>query len=239
LVHGPIQYNGLGLPHLFTVQEISQLQSIINHTSRETPTGLLYRAELENLILEVSVGEKILEKPYHPYSPLATNCLLKKTWKFLQAKDIILRHDITLPRFQEGDLPLMQVWADARVTIDTLARLNKCRLFLNIYFLSEVMTPSSSIKPFVSQGIPGPVLNDFVWPRQGPPAPGDWDLWRAHLEDIRHAADNLGSWNTPTQGEKWYCKKNHRPFCHQEGHWLAFQPVNRSTRSGYFQLSGA
>jgi hypothetical protein len=110
LVHTPLTYNGLGKPHKFTLQELGHLQSIINHTRRQTSKGLLYRAALENLIVEVRIRPDILSSPFHLSNPLMMNCLIKNTWNFLSTQDIILQHDIVLPQFRA--LPLCKYGSD-------------------------------------------------------------------------------------------------------------------------------
>ena len=42
LVFAPIKYMGLGIPHLYTIQEIAKLKDIIHHTYKTTTTGDLY-----------------------------------------------------------------------------------------------------------------------------------------------------------------------------------------------------
>jgi hypothetical protein len=80
LVHNPIGWQGLGIPHLHTTQEIVRLQALINHTGTGSYTGLLYRASSENLILETGIGTDVLSLPFLDLSPLAINSLIKTSW---------------------------------------------------------------------------------------------------------------------------------------------------------------
>jgi len=86
-------------------------------------------------------------------------------WAFLHKHNIQLSHDITLTPFRSGDIPLMRFFYSQNLPIDRLFRLNKCSLYLNIMFLSELFNLQRSIKEFVMQGQPGPVLNEYLWPR--------------------------------------------------------------------------
>lgn len=51
LVFAPIKYMGLGIQHLYTIQEIARLKDMINHTYKSTTTGDLYQTSLELLFL--------------------------------------------------------------------------------------------------------------------------------------------------------------------------------------------
>lgn len=53
LVFAPALYLGIGIKHLYTVQEISRLKDIILHTHASTTTGQLYRTSFELLIIEL------------------------------------------------------------------------------------------------------------------------------------------------------------------------------------------
>ncbi len=56
LVFVPTKYMGLGMQHLYTIQEISRLKDIIDCTYKVTTTGNLYKTTLESLILELGMG---------------------------------------------------------------------------------------------------------------------------------------------------------------------------------------
>jgi hypothetical protein len=47
-----MNYMGLSIPHLFTIQEIVHLKDIILHTFNETFTGPLYRTSMELFFIE-------------------------------------------------------------------------------------------------------------------------------------------------------------------------------------------
>jgi hypothetical protein len=56
LVFSPIKYAGLGIKHIYTLQEIARLKDILQHTYDNTTTGKLYRTSLEHLILEIGIS---------------------------------------------------------------------------------------------------------------------------------------------------------------------------------------
>lgn len=125
MVFGPAKL-GLGITHIHTQQEILRLQDITFHTSKNTFTGHLYRVSLEHLILEVGVGDKILDHPYNRFHILATNSLIKFTWKFLSDNELSLCYDITLPSFRLGDTPILAFFLSTNAPAEDLAKLNLC-----------------------------------------------------------------------------------------------------------------
>ncbi len=99
IVFVPSKYNGLGITHIHSIQEIEHLKTLINHTARNTYKGLLYRADLENLIVEAGLGMNILNLPYSELSPLTTKSLLKAAWRFCSSNQFQLQHDTSIPSF--------------------------------------------------------------------------------------------------------------------------------------------
>jgi hypothetical protein len=88
LVFAPTKYMGLGLPHLYTIQEISRIKDILSHTYASTTTGYLYQTSLELLLLEIGMGTDLHLVSYELTSNLATNSLIKSTWQFLNSNNL-------------------------------------------------------------------------------------------------------------------------------------------------------
>jgi len=134
----------------------------------------------------------------------------------------------------------MQVFHDQGLPIDTLVRLNRCRLYLNLYFTSEVFTQSGTrIKPAAFLTSKGPVINTFLWPRQGPPSQDDWELWRAHVQSLTESTVTLGDWLPSIQGDWWYDPLEGKLFQKEDQRvWLSFTSGNRSRRGAYFHIVG-
>jgi hypothetical protein len=108
LVFAPMKYLGLGINYLHTTQEIQRLQLIIDHTTKDSDTGKLYKASLEHLILEAGMENDILNLPFIELSFLNTSSLVKSTWQFLSFNNIHLHHDISIPLYSEYERPIMQ-----------------------------------------------------------------------------------------------------------------------------------
>ena len=143
---------------------------MIEHTAYQTDTGKLYRASLENMILEAGLRETLLSLPYPELRFLTTNSLVKSTWQFLDTNGITLNHDIRVPKYRENDEAITKIFYDSGVRDTELFSLNKCRLYLNVYNLSDIYnTTGTGIKKHILQGMRGPKINDFIWPKQGNP----------------------------------------------------------------------
>jgi hypothetical protein len=74
LVFAFLVFGGLGIPHLYTTQEIACITNITDHTANWTDTGKLHLASLESLIIETGFSNNTLNIPYKDTSFLATIC---------------------------------------------------------------------------------------------------------------------------------------------------------------------
>ncbi len=70
---------------------------------------------------------------------LTTDSLVKSSWNFLNQNDIRLRHDISFAPQRVIDHSIMEYWIDEDISIDILHSLNQCRLFLQAFFISNIM----------------------------------------------------------------------------------------------------
>jgi hypothetical protein len=243
LVYAPLTFGGLGIPHLYTTQEIARIINIIDHTANRTDTGNLHLASLEALIVETGFDNNTLNIPYHDISFLATNSLVKATWQFLSENEITMKHNINIPRKRENDMPLMQFLYDSGVRDLDLFAINKCRLYLQIYHLSDIFNMSGTgVKKHILQGTQGPVLNNLIWPKQGKPSTQDWDIWKSTIRRLL-SRDNLllpqlGMWNHNEASEWFYSVLEEHLFKKDGDVWLKYKPIKRRTRDTYFELTG-
>jgi len=150
LVFAPEKYFGLGMPHLYTLQEIFTLSDLILHTERGTMTGLLVQAKLELLLIELSSNVDLHLLPFHRLQGLSSNSLIKSTWAFLHSHGIRLCHYITMPAPRENDIELMTFFYQHAIQSVMLDQLNKCRLFLKAFIyliLQKALAPIFLTKP--------------------------------------------------------------------------------------------
>jgi hypothetical protein len=81
-VYGPIEYQGLGIPDLYTSQELSHIERILKYSHLDDDiTRQLIRASVEQLKPEIGCNGPTLSLPYEDFAKLATNCWIRQTWQ--------------------------------------------------------------------------------------------------------------------------------------------------------------
>jgi hypothetical protein len=74
LVYGPLKYQGLALPNLYTVQGIEHILTIMEFGyDMRTLTGQLLKGNLEAVKLELGVGTPVFVTDFRKYGALATS----------------------------------------------------------------------------------------------------------------------------------------------------------------------
>jgi hypothetical protein len=174
---------GLGLPHLYTIQEISRLKDIISHTYNSTTTGFLFQTSLELLLLEVGMGTDLHNINIDLASPLATASLVKSYWLFLNNNNLCLHlcllHNILLPYQCLDDKQLMSECLAAGASKTELLSLNRCRLHLKAYFLSDITDGyGTMIAADAWTGRYQALPCHTSWPNHALPLHHDWVVWR-------------------------------------------------------------
>jgi hypothetical protein len=155
------------------------------------------------MILEVGVGSDIFQYPYQDLQHLASPSLVKTTWESISEFKLVLKHDIEIPLPRTNDIPLMQLFCNNGARGSLLATLNRCRLFLKAFHLSDITDFSGKyITDMVWQGTSSSfVTNNFTWPQQGKPSTAAWHIWREFLSQNltvwhRNLRSPLGPWIT-------------------------------------------
>jgi hypothetical protein len=210
LVFTSERYFGLGIPHLYTMQEIYQLLDVLNHTATLSITGSLYQATLELLVIELGSTEDLHKLPFPDLHRLTTNSLIKSTWEFLYHNELTLRHNIHFPQPRERDIEIMTAFFADQHPIDILDHINKCQLYLRAFLLSDITDGSGKyILQEAWQGNPLNLHRVESWPDQGKPSPTMWQTWRSHLAKKflsrgRRLRHSLGHWKHFDTTWPWY-----------------------------------
>jgi hypothetical protein len=141
-----------------------------------------------------------------------------------------------------NDLNIMEFFISQKIPPKQLIRLNRCRLFLQLLSLSDLL--SADGKLIMSSALEGKPLIDrrstLTWPEQGNPSRSDWKLWASALQTlhsnyvllqpIMHSGLQHQPWF-------WYLDKNKSLFhCTDHTSWVVCPPSypQRSlTRSHY------
>ncbi len=107
----------------------------------------MYRSCLYHLVpctrrYELGMTTPLHRVPFHTYSLLGTNSVIKSTWCFLHENNVELRHDINIPPQRIHDQVLMEVFREKAVGQDELLSINQCGLFLCTFHLSNIVDGS-------------------------------------------------------------------------------------------------
>ncbi len=99
LAHGPLDYGGLDIPHLFMEQIIAHIHTILCYGPvKDDPTSLLLHVTAEAMRLELGYGGELLAAPLI-LGENVTNSWIKHVWQSTQESGITILTDFV-------DLPL-------------------------------------------------------------------------------------------------------------------------------------
>jgi hypothetical protein len=114
---------------------------------------------------------------------LATDTLIKNTCLFMNTNTLELHHNIDMTPLREGDQLLMQVFHRQNPTLEVLGILNRCRLYLQVSYVSEICSGDGlaiSEHAWSGQLFEGPFWA-ASWPSQHKPPAGEWKIWQSFL----------------------------------------------------------
>ena len=188
IIFGPKQYKDFGVPHLYTVQQTRHIENLIRfgHLPQDL-TGQLICANLEQLQLEVGVSGNLLCQDYSHYGFLATSSYLQHLWEFLTKYGLTMKDDLIIGKLQcQNDTFLMPTFVGAGIGKEQLWAINRCRLYLRAYTLSDIVTgDGTTIMPNCWEGTyPCHTTRSHCWPAQGKPSSSDWEIWWLHLKNV-------------------------------------------------------
>ena len=126
LVFATIDFMGLGLLHLFTIQEAARWKDIIIHVYNNMLTGHLYKTSLELLLIELGMGSNWSGLDHSIINLLTTPSLIQASVLFMNRHNIQLNHDIKLQPQREHDQLIMPSLVDLQLSTDDLKACNHC-----------------------------------------------------------------------------------------------------------------
>jgi hypothetical protein len=108
LLHSGAEAFGAGLPHLFTVQGVARLSTLVSHSPGGSITRLLLWATMEAALQEAGCGPS----PWHPEVKVVLQAITK-TWisyvmTFMEDNSIYLHHNIRMAVYSQKDSFLME-----------------------------------------------------------------------------------------------------------------------------------
>jgi len=207
----PRTFGGVGLLSFSIEQMICWLNMLLQHFGVPSTLGRKFQASLEALQLEVGCKGCPLVLDYSIYEHLATPCWMKSFWERLWHYKFRLYLAYTeLPFPRERDKTLMDIFLAEDCKGEELLRLNRCRVYLNLLFLSDMATANGRgiERVLLGPGGHGWIGSSYVWPREEP-TKKDWSLWIEFWTNYTRRGlilpTPLGKWTGTTHRSwKWY-----------------------------------
>ena len=214
-LYGPIKFQGLAFPNLFTELCIERFQLLMKHGGRLTQIGSALMAILEGHQLDIGIGNKILDSDYTKYHFLTTDSIITHTWKLLHMTDfkLLTHHDVPqLLRINDSFL-MKEIIDSTDYSIAELCSINKCCMYLQVVTISDITEGTGSI--VTEKAFMGERDNDrkskWNWPTVPTPLPSEWNKWRGALDltylrpDSRFLRRPLEAWiSQPHQEWTWF-----------------------------------
>jgi len=209
IVHGPWQWGGLNIPNLHTEQTIKHLHTILKFGGELTDlTAGLIQATAEAFLLETGLTGKIIDFPAGVYS-YVTPTWISHTWEVCRQYNIQicgLTKEFDSPR--QSDIELMRLFLRSGFHTTELKILNKCRMYLQVMFLSDLCEASGKkLDPHIWQR-PHRRESAYKWPTIPPPTPAKWQTWQHALTQTTLVGRNQ---TLPIPLGKWYAHKTTQP----------------------------
>jgi len=243
LVYSTLDYFGLNIRHLFTVQEMIRIKDIILHTYNNTLTGRLYKTSMEITFIELGFVPQLKPSDISILETLTTPSLVQASLCFLAKHNITLIHNIEIPLLRENDQLIMSSLLQLSPPMSDLFACNYCRLFLQVCCLSEISTgDGSAITDNAWSGQPD--YNHHKqrsWPKLNKPPSSYWHIWRLWLQKaflgrgrrLRHPLGRWFKWDTSWQ---WYTDQEGYLYSMREGKWYSHPLVLRRKTLPMFEL---
>ena len=185
ILYGPKKYQGFGLTNLHVYQGCTQIAQLIQFSSTRTELSNIHDISLQNMIMELGVTKVPFQLSYEIHEKCATPCLMKHIWKFCKEYNVFLHNHIaTYSPLREKDINLMEEFASNGIHGSHLAQLNRCRMYLQVIWLSDIVEADGKcIRKESYQGKQWSVYShSYNWPTQPRPGATDWVRWREAIK---------------------------------------------------------
>jgi len=115
LAHGPTEYGGLEIPHLFTEQLLAHMHTMLRYgQDKEDPTAFLLHATGEAMWLEMGYSGELMVAPLILADNI-THSWIKHVWVTTQEHGINLQTDFAdIPPQRQGDIEIMRLFVQDR-----------------------------------------------------------------------------------------------------------------------------
>ena len=189
LLYADPMYQGMGVNNPYILQGCKHVHDMAEHMHKNTTTGQFIKITLEYLRVELGLNIDIMQTPYTNYTDLnLTNSWVLSTWEFCTEQGITFEDDtIKFPLLREGDSTINDIFLNStNVPKKHLKTLNKCRLYLRAFSLSDIVTgDGTKVAHNAGAGIRtgNSGRKDTSWPVIHKPTTAEWKIWREALRN--------------------------------------------------------
>lgn len=228
----PVSFYGIGLPDLSCEQTAFQINACLRHLGSETPLGSLMRTSLEQIILEVGIGNNLFNESFKVFGCLATPCWFTSLWEGMNIHGATLFLSPVLapntPLQRTGDAYLIKRFIEVGYQGAALVRLNRIRLFLQVYSVADItqaggqkiLNPGCLEQYLVEQG----ESSYSPWPKEKI-TPQDRVFWHEAIVAISSPSlmlrNRLGPWIAPPhRTHRWFCTLHPQEIFYKNGSYI-------------------
>ena len=213
VIHGPYSRGGFGIPDLYTTQNISKIEILLDQFDKQSITSSLLQLHLQYLTLEIGIGDDFLLKSFDVYGRIITPSIITSLWQFTTESNIQIHLPLpTTPLMRQKDTYIMEEIGKRKLSLGTLKDINQCRMFLQVISVSDISSACGTrllnqclegIKPSWLRAI-------HPWPDIKRPGPKAWTTWRETLiSTFGHKTTTLlsiplGNWITRPERWQWF-----------------------------------
>ena len=207
----PTAFGGVGLLSLPVEQLISRINIFSLHYGEQTIIGQKLLCSLHLLQLQIGTNTNPLTLPYEKWGHLTPISWITRLWESLSLQPFISLtiefDDILYPRI--NDMLVMTMFMDWTSDEEKLQRLNRCRCYLNILFLSDItLADGKTIDPVIVSLRPTPRQSTYKFPPEHPTRL-DWVEWVYAWRSIlgrRYALHTPLGGRTHDSHVQWHCR---------------------------------
>ena len=188
VVFGPIEEMGLGYSDLYTLQGVSHLHSLVYYLPMaDDITGQLIRHNFEAARVDIGLGGDFLMYEYQSFSRHCTNSWVKCVWQFIDHHKISFSESITSEQVLKRDndqVIMFHIIQLSKYGTTDLLRINACRLYLQAYSLSDLITGDGNrftMEAWLCERDPLR-RSTTVWPTQQQPNHKSRVLWKQAIK---------------------------------------------------------
>jgi hypothetical protein len=235
LFSGP-RYGGLSLPEEYMDMGCSQLRYFVGHLKLGDEVGKFILSLITHTQLQVGSSTPFFGLPFPNYAKWINNTWATSIWKYThQAKVTIdVEHHWAPSPCCQDDAALMDLALTFHLETTQLYHINLCRLYLQVFFLSDIVTAKGD--RLLQEVITGSGITQrqslLDWPDIPLPPRSSWLQWTNFLAYIANGNKlhyPLGQWTCAPQYRWFWFMDSANTLWEQDPHtelWTTYFPVS-------------